>query len=142
MFKLSDRRFRAMLAAVGLCAAFGFAQTARAGDEPTLDGKKLYLKYCSACHGETGKGDGIVSGFMTPHPNDLTKMAKAKGSFPFMAVVQSIEGSATVRAHGDPDMPVWGEILRDPSHEGAQARADVAGRIMLITKYLESIQEK
>ena len=24
-------------------------------------GRPLYLKYCSACHGPEGKGDGVVS---------------------------------------------------------------------------------
>ena len=33
-------------------------------------GEKLYNRYCRGCHGEEGKGDGLV--FM-PHVNNLTK---------------------------------------------------------------------
>ncbi len=33
-------------------------------------GEKLYGRYCRGCHGEGGKGDGMV--FM-PHVNNLTK---------------------------------------------------------------------
>jgi mono/diheme cytochrome c family protein len=78
-------------------------------------GKKLYLQYCSACHGPDGKGDGVVSQFMRPKPADLTQLAKkAGGKFPFYDVVRTIDGRETVRAHGDPDMPVWGRAV----HEG------------------------
>ena len=33
-------------------------------------GEKLYSRYCRGCHGEEGKGDGLV--FM-PHVNNLTR---------------------------------------------------------------------
>jgi len=45
----------------------------QAGDLPKGDaerGAKLYSRYCRGCHGEEGRGDGLV--FM-PHVNNLTK---------------------------------------------------------------------
>ncbi len=106
--------------------------------------KELYLKYCSACHGETGKGDGVVSGFLRPKPTDLTQLAKqAGGKFPFVDVMKDIDGTATIRAHGDSDMPVWGESFRHELRDGPpDDQIRVRGRLMLITEYIESIQGK
>lgn len=36
------------------------------------DGKKLYNKFCTQCHGEKGKGDGVNSEFMISPPADFT----------------------------------------------------------------------
>ena len=104
---------------------------------------KLYLRYCSACHGENGKGDGAVSGLMNPKPADLTQLAKkAGGKFPFNDVMRTIDGRQTLRAHGDPDMPVWGEIFRSEAATSDYAEVGARGKIAMITKYLESIQAK
>lgn len=122
-----------------------FACGARAADVAPANppAKAMYLKYCSACHGESGKGDGVVSGFMQPKPTDLTQIAKKNGgSFPFMAVVESIDGTNTVRAHGDPAMPVWGEVFRADLAASFATQSEVRGRVMLITEYLRSIQAK
>jgi hypothetical protein len=109
--------------------------------EATTPAKKAYLKYCSACHGESGKGDGVVSGFMTPRPTDLTQMAKQSGGHLQQGKLrQSIDGTTTVRAHGDPDMPVWGEILHAESTAPLHEQAEPRGKLMLITDYIESIQ--
>ena len=105
--------------------------------------KTAYLKYCGACHGEGGKGDGVVSQFFRPKPTDLTQIAKNNGGqFPAMHMMQAIDGTKTIRAHGDPEMPVWGEIFRDDANAGFERRANVQGRAMLITDYIRSIQEK
>jgi len=37
------------------------------------DGKAVYDKWCSGCHGDTGAGDGFGSKTMLPHPRDFTK---------------------------------------------------------------------
>lgn len=129
-------------AAVVLGTLMGMAAVAE-GAEGDSPGKTLYLKYCSACHGESGKGDGVVSGFMRPKPPDLTQIAKkAGGQFPFAQVVASIDGTTTLRAHGDPDMPVWGELFRVPGKTAVVEQATVRGKVMLITEYLASIQQK
>ena len=109
-------------------------------DDP---GRTLYLRYCGACHGPGGKGDGIAGTFMRPKPIDLTQIAKNKGGvFPFDETVKVIDGRNTPRAHGDPDMPVWGEILRDNPAWDMTRRAGIRGTLVLITEYLRSIQEK
>ncbi len=35
-------------------------------------GQKLYVRHCSECHGESGKGDGEMAGDLNPKPADLT----------------------------------------------------------------------
>lgn len=38
----------------------------------TSEGKKLYNLYCSICHGDLGKGDGIAGLALEPPPKDHT----------------------------------------------------------------------
>lgn len=122
--------------------------TARADNKPpagdaVAQGHKLYLRYCSACHGPDGKGDGIVSGLMRPQPIDLTQLAKrAGGTFNAAAVTATIDGRQTVRAHGDPDMPVWGEILTAEQAPALDGETVARTKLVLITDYLASIQAK
>jgi len=117
-----------------------WAPGAHAADSP---GRMLYVKYCGACHGPNGKGDGVVATFMTPKPTDLTQIAKGHGgTFPTMEVMQGIDGTKTVRAHGEPTMPVWGELFKDDVSYGMDQRTAIVGRVMLLTEYLRSIQEK
>jgi hypothetical protein len=79
---------------------------------------------------------------MRPKPADLTQIAKQHGGvFPFDDTVKVIDGRSTP-APGDPDMPVWGEILRDNPAWEMSRRAGVRGTLVLITEYLRSIQEK
>lgn len=53
-------------------------RTASAVNIPTKvteEGKNTYKKYCSACHGEEGKGDGPLARSMLPKPRDFTRGA-------------------------------------------------------------------
>lgn len=38
----------------------------------TIEGGKLYLKYCTSCHGSKGKGNGIGSSGLQTKPADHT----------------------------------------------------------------------
>ena len=124
-----------VLFTVGAAAAF-------AADENEF-GRAMYLQYCGACHGPSGKGDGIAGTFMRPKPTDLTQIAKRdNGQFPYQDVVQVIDGTNPVRPHGDSDMPVWGEVLRAEAGSPLGRRAEVQAKIMFIAEYLRSIQQK
>lgn len=41
--------------------------------DATKSGKKLYVKYCTICHGAKGKGDGVAGAALTPKPADFSK---------------------------------------------------------------------
>jgi len=112
-------------------------------DDGEAYGKELFGRYCGACHGADGTGNGVMSGFLRQKPADLTQIAKENGgSFPFYATLRFIDGTQDVRAHGDPDMPVWGEVLRSESAASPMQQAEIRGKILAITAYVRSIQEE
>lgn len=140
VFRMATRTVFA--GAFALLAVTG-ARADEAGDKRLAEGAQLYRKYCGACHGLSGEGDGVVSSLMRPAPTDLTVAARGNGGdYPFKRVMNQTDGTTAIRAHGDPNMPVWGEVLSEPTHEDGQRRADVQGRTLLIVRYLESIQKK
>lgn len=111
-------------------------------------GKEIYTERCAVCHGPEGKGDGIVGELFRQKPKDLSLLAKENGGvFPMERVYQSIDGRARIAAHGESNMPVWGEFfmvqaLDDPRIDPKAARDVVAGRIFAVIQYLESLQAK
>jgi mono/diheme cytochrome c family protein len=123
-------------------ACLALVPSARAADDDPKHA--VYVRYCGACHGPNAKGDGIAGTLMTPKPPDLTVLAKKnQGEFPFMRVMRVIDGRDTVRAHGDPTMPVWGEVFSaDAAGSSLGERIEVQGKLMLLTDYLRSVQEK
>lgn len=60
----------AFLAACGLWCAAAAAQDDIRSKGDKARGEEYYSRYCRGCHGEEGKGDGLV--FM-PHVDNLTK---------------------------------------------------------------------
>ena len=110
---------------------------------PPKEGEALYKKYCASCHGDSGKGDGVLSGFMNPHPSNLTQIAKRHGGkFSDIQVMNFISGKNMPKVHGRGDMPVWGEVFEQPSSDVVTSRAGVQSKLLAITEYLRSIQEK
>lgn len=127
---------------VWVMAAFAvlMAGTALAGDEA---GKSLYLHYCSSCHGESGRGDGPLAGVLQLKPADLTQLAKSNGGeLPFLELLHSIDGRSRVRGHGETGMPVWGEVFRVPKDASVGEQLQGAGKLLLITFYVQSLQEE
>ena len=59
-----------------LCAAPAGSVRAQGPDVGTEaqreSGKRLYLKYCSQCHGEKGDGEGYATPHLSPRPRDFT----------------------------------------------------------------------
>ena len=114
---------RRRLAVLVLLLAAGGVRASEPANDP---GQAMYLRYCGACHGPDGKGDGIAGSFMTPKPANLTRIAQENGgTFPFQRVVAYVDGKDDVRAHGDPAMPVWGEMFRAESTWDVSRRAEV-----------------
>ena len=129
-----------LVAVIVLCLA-----VSRAGAADEGGGRALYLRYCSACHGPEAKGDGLAGTVMRPAPADLTRLASRHGGeYPLELVVRTIDGRQALRAHGEPTMPVWGEVLseelgsKDKQRPAIERR--VHERIFAIAEYLRTIQ--
>ena len=144
---------------VSVAAIVGMVGTALGVDQMAIQqGQQLYSKYCAACHGSAGKGDGVVGTMLNPKASDLTQIAKKNGGkFPFYEVMMIINGRGPdsqnpnadlpgiPKAHGDAAMPVWGEIFsREELSKGTSMdlQLEATGKIMMITEYLQSIQQK
>lgn len=85
---------------------------ARSADYVAMPGKELYERFCAACHGVTGRGDGPVSKSFSVEVPDLTLIARrAGGTYPRERIVRIIDGRHILGAHGSRTMPVWGEDL-------------------------------
>jgi len=104
-------------------------------------GGAYYYRYCAACHGEGGKGDGLVAKALQPPPADLTRISERRdGRFPIEELMANIDGrTGDVPAHGLRDMPMWGERLGDGIPE-ARREGVVRGRIRAIVEYLRTLQ--
>jgi len=123
----------ALVSSVGLllCAA------AAAGAVPS--GEDLYFNHCAACHGGDAEGTGPVAASMRVGvPNLRTLAQRNGGEFPADAVTAYIDGREARAAHGDRQMPVWGEVFRGP--EQGTAKRTVRRRIAALVDYLRSLQ--
>ena len=103
-------------------------------------GARLFTTHCAACHGADARGTGTVTSELRRRPPDLTEYtARNGGVFPRERVYQIIDGRY-VPAHGDRDMPIWGDAF-SRSREGL-SEAGVRARIDAIVNYLEMIQRR
>jgi mono/diheme cytochrome c family protein len=130
-----------MVMALAAFAAFGLvAGRAGAQDEESIGrGRVTFRVYCHNCHGDEARGDGRLASLLKVKPSDLTQLARTNhGSFPVDKITKIIDGREEVAAHGDREMPVWGQIFMDKSGSAD----DVRTRLTQLVQYLESIQEK
>jgi mono/diheme cytochrome c family protein len=142
MRRTSNPARRARLVAIIVATALAGVRAAHAADEPPEPRRALYLRYCASCHGPFGGGDGVVAPYLNPRPTDLTQiMKKNNNTFPFQATMKVLDGTNNVRAHGSPEMPVWGEVWREQDGVSPDQRAAAQGKLVLITDYLFTIQD-
>ena len=81
---------------------------------PASDGAQMYMSYCSACHGKTGRGDGPAAAAMKTKPTDLTQLKKTHGgTYATKEFQDKVTGASMSASHGIVDMPIWGPIFRD-----------------------------
>jgi cytochrome c553 len=108
------------------------------GRPRALDGASLFATSCSTCHGASGRGDGVMAGQMRRAPSNLTTYASRNGGvFPSERLRGIVDGTG-IAAHGDRDMPVWGDVFKRTGN----SRDDAAARIDAIVTFLETLQER
>jgi mono/diheme cytochrome c family protein len=127
------------------CAAGGFAMVGAAvGGEARHDtgkaakGTVAYTRYCVSCHGPAGRGDGpLARDLSTPVPDLTTLAARSGGTFPYDRVVKVVTHGETLKGHGSPDMPAWGDVFKNT--EGTHAPT-VEAAIENLVHYVWSLQ--
>jgi mono/diheme cytochrome c family protein len=120
-------------AAVLLAAAL----PVQAADSP--NGAQLYMNHCAACHGADGEGGGPVAAVMQiTVPNLRTLAQRNGGTFPTDSVTAYIDGRDVKAAHGDRQMPIWGDVFRGP--EQGTAERTVRERIAAVVDFVKGIQ--
>ena len=72
-------------------------------------GEVIYMKFCSVCHGQEGKGDGFNAYNLNPRPRDFSDSAymKALGD---EQIVQTITGGGR-SSNKSQLMPAYGQTL-------------------------------
>lgn len=129
-----------------LALAFGLAAAAvpvRAQTFELLDysGGELYDRFCAACHGGEGRGDGPVGRRLNVAVPDLTRIAvRNDGRFPAGDVAATIDGRSLVVAHGTRAMPVWGYEFWVEEGGDVTAEADATELVERLVDYVRSIQ--
>ena len=129
-------RARGILGAA-LLVALAVAAQAQERTTSVQRGQTRYQRYCSACHGAQGGGDGPMASSLRDAPPDLRRIVERSGSFDRRALAAAIDGRTKAHAHGSLDSPVWGwKGLR--ARPGSGFQPSPALRDLL--DYLESIQ--
>ncbi|HEY9038039.1 MAG TPA: cytochrome c [Roseovarius sp.] len=142
---------RSILRGVGAAAILlfhsSFVASAQEGMRDFEPSAVEFINSCSSCHGDEGKGAGFLTRvFRGIDPGDLTQLAANNdGKFPFERVFEVIDGRAEVAAHGDRQMPVWGDrywedAMSDYGPDDLNQRR-ARTRVLEVTYFLQSIQE-
>jgi len=98
------RRSLLVLLVIEILAGPAYAQN-------QTDGKGLYTSYCSACHGDKGKGDGAAAKGLPAKPADHTNGAIMNQlSDKYLIDVISKGGSSVGKSVF---MPAWGSAMND-----------------------------
>ncbi|MGD9604108.1 MAG: cytochrome c [Gammaproteobacteria bacterium] len=135
---------KSALVRTGLIALLGASLGGHAAELSDADlvrlGKLRFHNDCASCHGMSGKGDGPAATSLRKAPSDLTQIArKNDGVFPTDYVARVVDGRGfEILAHGDVEMPVWGQQYRRALAGLSEAR--VKQRIDSLVAYLKTLQ--
>ena len=112
--------------------------------EETPTGAEDFASYCAACHGTSGKGDGVGAEGLAKRPTDLTTLsARNGGAFPGTRVMAKIWGY-TGRDTGSV-MPQFGPLLQGdliPYDGGDGIATPTPLRLVQLAEHLRSLQGK
>ncbi len=96
---------------ISVVLVYGFSQSRSMLDRSESNGKKLYEKYCSTCHGLEGKGEGTAAVYLDPKPRDFTRGLFKFQSAPAGSLPTDSDLERTIR-NGMPGsaMPAWDRL--------------------------------
>lgn len=118
---------------------FSFSAGAQVIDE--YSGEETYMRFCAACHGESGTGDGPVASGLPIAVPDLTRLRQLSGDkFEEDLLRKIIDGREVVVVHGTRYMPVWGYEFWVEEGADEEARERVETIVDNLVEYLRSIQ--
>ena len=136
---MAPKALAVSVASTIVVAVWGAA--AQAADYLGMSGEQLYGRFCAACHGLEGHGDGPVAESFAKDVPDLALISRRHGGqYPREWVERAIDGRHKVAAHGTQTMPVWGEDFAI-AHIG-DPNAERAARTMIdrLVDYLATLQ--
>ena len=94
----------------------------------------LYRRYCTACHGISGRGDGPAAKTLSPPPTDLTRL---RAGIP--KLMELIDGRRAVAAHGTASMPVWGEVFEQSLITEPYAQRTALLQVQMLAEYVHDL---
>ena len=102
----------------------------------------VFVRYCSACHGAYGRGDGPAAPALQPLPADLTRITQRHdGLFPVAKISAAIDGRTIIPAHGSREMPIWGVRFAEMGGGGPTGEAVLHDVLRMLIDYLQAIQQ-
>ena len=131
---------KASLLLVAAVCSIGWAPSGWSADYVAMSGQDLYRRFCAACHGVEGRGDGPVAASLRVEVPDLTRPASRPGGVDRERIARIIDGRYIIGAHGTRLMPVWGEDL---SHlEIGNPDAERSSQVIIgrLAEYVTSLQ--
>ena len=103
-------------------------------------GRTDFVRYCASCHGVNGDGTGPVAAALITRPPDMRQLFRRYGTpLDRGRVGAMIDGRTSVVAHGEREMPVWGQRFDLPPDDVSRERT-IADRLAELLAYLQSIQ--
>ena len=125
---------------VAFCVMLAFV-VASCATPPAFSGNELFATSCASCHGRYGEGDGPAVVDVAASIPDLRYLAARNGGvFPRARVEEIIDGRAIVKAHGDRQMPIWGDVFTELDTSNGSAQARTTAKIRALVDYLEANQ--
>lgn len=100
-------------------------------------GKVHFMKHCSSCHGEDGRGIFTDSLAIQPANLTLIRERRKNDEFPILEIANIIDGRKMAKSHGSRTMPIWGEVF---SKEEYLDDSQIKGKLAELIAYLMSIQ--
>ena len=126
----------------GSCAAM-LLVAAGCSQQQVSGGAALYSANCANCHGRYADGQGPaaadVAGGASPDLRYLA--ARNGGTFPREWVAKVIDGREIVAAHGERQMPVWGNAFAELDTANGSSKAQTEAKIQALVDYLIKVQQ-